>query len=124
MNRPLGCLTGSALIAAVLTAVAILGAAAATGNGIFSPGELSGDREEGPIGGVVSHTELETRCAACHPAIWSGDRMGDRCLACHTGVAQEIESEGGLHGGFATSANCRDCHSDHQGVSASLTRAD
>jgi len=124
MNRPLGCLTGSALIAAVLAAVAILGAAAATGNGIFSPGELGGDRGEAPIGGVVSHTELETRCAACHPAIWSGDRMGDRCLACHAEVAQEIETDDGLHGGFATPANCRDCHSDHQGVTASLTRAD
>ncbi len=50
--------------------------------------------------------------------------MGDRCLACHTEVAQEIESDDGLHGGFATPANCRDCHSDHQGVTASLTRAD
>src|SRR3990170_3762090 len=98
MNRPLGCLTGSGLIAAVLAAVAILGAAAATGNAIFSPCELSGDRGESPIGGVVSHAELATRCAACHPAPWSGDRasypggdrMGDRCLACHTEVAQEI----------------------------------
>src|SRR3989304_10607638 len=115
MNRPLGCLTGSALIAAVLAAVAILGAAAATGNGIVSPGDLSGDRGKSPIGGVVSHAELATRCAACHPAPWSGDRashpggdrMGGRCLACHTEVAQEIESEDGLHGGVATSADAR-----------------
>jgi hypothetical protein len=124
MNRPLGCLTGSALIAAVLAALAILGAAAASGNGIFSPGDLGGTQGEAAIGGVASHAELDTRCAACHPAIWSGDRMGDRCLACHTEMAQEIESESGLHGGFATPSNCRDCHTDHQGLTASLTVAD
>src|SRR3970282_1235443 len=123
MNRPLGCLTGSALIAAVLAGVACLGAAAATGNGIFSPGDLSGDRGESRIGGVVSHTELETRCAACHPAIWSGNRMGDRCLACHTEVAQEIGSAEGLHGGLGAPADLRDCHTDPLGVPDAVTPA-
>ena len=51
--------------------------------------------------------------------------MGDRCMACHTGVEQEIDSNGGLHGRFATSAaNCRDCHTDHRGATASVTLAD
>ena len=40
MRRPLGCLTFSALVAAILVVLAILGAAAATGNAIFSPGRL------------------------------------------------------------------------------------
>jgi hypothetical protein len=124
VNRPLGCLTGSALIAAALAAAAIVGAAAWSGNGIFSPGALSARQAGQAVGGVESHAQLATRCAACHPAIWSGGRMGDRCLACHSEVAQEIETDGGLHGGFATSGNCRDCHTDHEGAAAALTLAE
>jgi hypothetical protein len=124
MNRPLGCLSGSALIATALAVVAIYGASAWTGNGIFSPGELSGVQGGAPIGGVVSHAELDTRCAACHPAFWSSDRMGDRCLDCHTEVAGEIEAVDGLHGGFATPATCRNCHTEHLGAAGSLTLAD
>ncbi|HMK09716.1 MAG TPA: cytochrome c3 family protein, partial [Anaerolineales bacterium] len=88
---------------------------------IFSPGELSQVGGAAATGGVTSHAELGTRCAACHAPVWSTDRMGDRCLACHANVRQEIDSQDGLHGGFATAANCRNCHTDHRGVAASLT---
>ncbi len=124
MNRPFGCLTGSALMAGVLASLVILGAAAASGNGIFSPGELSRQAGTEPIGGVTSHADLAQTCAACHPAFWSGDRLGDRCLTCHVNVQDEIRLDSGLHGGFATSANCRNCHTEHQGPAASLTRSD
>jgi hypothetical protein len=123
MARPLGCLTASALIAAAVAVAAIGGSAALSGNGIFSPGELSGIRKGAPIGGVASHAELGASCASCHPAFWSGDRMGDLCIACHTEVGQEISSGSGFHGGQATTANCRDCHTDHRGATASLTLA-
>ena len=124
MTRPLGCLTGSALIATVLAAVAIFAAAAATGNTIFSPGRLSAQGSSGAIRGASSHSDLAKQCAACHPAFWSGDRMGDRCVECHADVGDEIGLGEGFHAGYATTANCRDCHSDHQGREASLTRAD
>ena len=125
MRRPLGCLTFSALIAAVLVVLAIVVAAAATGNGIFSPGRLSSVAHGGAVGGVASHAELEGRCEACHAPALSGERMGDRCLACHTTVTNEIASGGGLHGRLAASAaTCRDCHTDHRGATAALTLAD
>lgn len=124
MRRPLGCMTFSALVAAVLTVLAIFGAAAVTGNGIFSPGSLSGVARGVPAGGVSSHAELEARCDACHATALSGDRMADRCLACHARVQQEISSGGGLHGRFAPADDCRGCHTDHRGVTASLTLAD
>jgi len=125
MRRPLGCLTFSALVAAILVVLAVLAAAAATGNGIFSPGQLSGVTPGGPIGGVGSHADLGARCDACHAVAGSSDRMGYRCLACHTQVRNDIESRGGLHGRLlATTTNCRDCHTDHRGVTASLTLAD
>ncbi|MBI3751518.1 MAG: hypothetical protein HY263_07670 [Chloroflexi bacterium] len=123
MARPLGCLTGSALIAAGLASAAILAIAVATGNGVFSPGELSAARGT-TRGGVASHAELGTRCDACHAPIWSGDRMADRCRACHTEVATEIATRSGLHGTIAGADDCRDCHTDHRGPNASLTVVD
>ena len=134
MQRPLGCLTGTALITAALVTLLVLVAAAATGNGIFSPGPLNGQVRNGTIGGVASHAELtiggvtshaalEGRCSACHAAPLSGERQADLCLRCHTAVGQEIASGGGLHGRFAAAPDCRVCHTDHGGATASLTRA-
>ncbi len=124
MRRPLGCLTFSALVAAILVAIGILGIATATGNGIFSPGALSGVTRGDQVGGVTSHAELSGRCDACHAVAGSSERMGDRCLACHAQVRQDIEARGGLHGRLlATTSNCRDCHTDHRGVTATLTLA-
>jgi hypothetical protein len=124
VNRPLGCLTGSAMIAATLASLAIFGAATASGNSIFSPGGLNGQADAESIGGVASHADLEQECSACHPAFWTSEVMGDRCLACHAAVEEEIRLETGLHAGFAAPANCRDCHTDHGGAQAVLTRAD
>jgi hypothetical protein len=125
MRRPLGCMTFSALVAAVLVGVAILIAAVASGNGIFSPGQLSAVANGGPLGGVSSHADLAGRCDACHPAALSSGRMGELCLACHSQVQQEIASKAGLHGRLlATTTNCRDCHTDHRGATAALTLAD
>src|SRR3990170_2578567 len=112
------------MITAALASLAIFGAATASGNSIFSPGGLNGQAGARPIGGVVSHADLETECAACHPAFWTRSVMGEQCLACHIAVEEEIRLDRGLHAGFATAANCRDCHTDHGGPQAALTRAD
>jgi hypothetical protein len=122
MKRPLGCLTGTALLTAVASIVVTIVLAVATGNDIFSPGPLSADAGQA-IGGVRSHAELAGRCDACHAEPWAMDRMGDRCLACHTAVASEISAGTGLHGLFG-SGQCRDCHTDHQGPDGELTIAD
>ena len=84
MRRPLGCMTFSALVAAVLVVVAIVVVAAATGNGIFSPGALSGVARGAPIEGVSSHAELQARCDACHATAWS------RATAWPTGASLAI----------------------------------
>jgi hypothetical protein len=125
MRRPLGCLTFSALVAAILVVFAIIGAAAITGNGIFSPGQLSAVAHGGPLGGATSHADLQGRCDACHAAVLSNVKMGDLCLVCHAQVKQEIASKGGLHGRLlATPATCRDCHTEHRGATAAVTLAD
>jgi hypothetical protein len=130
-------MTLSSLLAGLLAATVIAAVSAATGNAIFSPGQLSGETEssdspaEAAIGSLgpgegtaASHADLDMECGACHPAFWSGERMGDRCLDCHTDVQEQIGLESGFHAGYATSANCRDCHTDHRGREASLTRVD
>ncbi len=124
MRRPLGCFTFSALAAVAVAVLAVVGAGAASGNGMFSPGELSRVAHGGVAGGVSSHAELATRCEACHASVGSSKGMGALCLACHTDVAATIETRTGLHGRLAATAdNCRTCHTEHQGASASLTLA-
>jgi hypothetical protein len=124
MRRPLGCMTFSALITVVVVGIGVAVAAVVTGNGIFSPGALSAVARGVPIEGVRSHAELEARCDACHASPLTGVRMADRCLACHTGVRQEFSTGGGLHGRYASADDCRTCHTDHGGATATLTLAD
>jgi hypothetical protein len=125
MRRPLGCFTFSALAAAAVAVLAVAGASVVSGNGMFSPGELSRVAHAGPVGGVSSHADLAGRCEACHASVGSAEGMGSLCLACHTDVAETIASKTGLHGRLAaTTANCRDCHTEHRGSTAALTLAD
>ncbi len=122
-NRPLGCLSGVALMASLLTSLAAVASAVATDNQIFSPGELRSMVAAEPLGGVLSHAELE--CRGCHVPPWSLQPMGEKCLDCHTEVRAEMGDASSLHGdGFATSRNCRKCHTEHAGPAASLTRYD
>jgi hypothetical protein len=120
-RKPLGCLTSIGLLASVITLALVAVSAAATGNGIFSPGELNAQSMGMNFGGVVSHVELEDECSACHPAFWSGTSMRDRCLECHQSVAVELETSGSLHGSFDVSLTCQDCHHEHRGPNAALT---
>jgi hypothetical protein len=74
---------------------------------------------------VTSHADLAGRCEACHASIGSAAGMGSLCLACHTDVAATIAGKTGLHGRLAaTTSNCRDCHTEHRGSTASVTLAD
>jgi hypothetical protein len=122
-RRPLGCLTGTALLFAAATVVLLACAALVTGNGIFAPGPLNAEAGVAAVGDVRSHGELSSDCGACHVPIWSGERMTDRCLACHRDVGDELAGGTGLHGRFATFTECRACHTDHGGETASLTLA-
>ncbi len=130
MRRPLGCMTFSALLAAIVTLLAIAAALMVNGGSMFSPGDLAATSQgAGTLvaahGGVSSHAEIEGRCEACHVAVWSGQTMGDRCLACHTDVGQQAATRTGLHGRLdASAATCLRCHTEHNGATASTTLAD
>jgi hypothetical protein len=79
----LGCFTSTGIIAALITALVIAGAAFAQGGVLYSPGALNAQSGE-MLGGVTSHAETGGECKVCHVAPWSTEGMADRCAVCHT----------------------------------------
>lgn len=123
MDKPLGCLTRSGLIAAIAT-VLIAGASALISRfQIFSPGALNASAAEASRAGINSHAEIP-ECGACHAAIWESGTMGERCLACHEGIRAEFDDPGSLHGVLEDPTRCQTCHTEHRGATSSLTRYD
>ncbi|HNO95030.1 MAG TPA: hypothetical protein PKJ84_12725, partial [Anaerolineales bacterium] len=66
-NR-LGCLTGTGLIAALVTLFLLVGVAFASGSKMFSSGALNAQPGEN-MGGVTSHADIK-ECNTCHTAPW------------------------------------------------------
>ncbi len=113
----------SGIIVAVMTLLGITGAAFASGGAIFNPGSLS-IQSGPPLGGVVSHSEIQ-QCSACHASPWETATMSDRCLACHADITAQLQAPTSLHSLVRfgqTDLNCRTCHTEHRGPTASLTR--
>lgn len=95
------------------------------GGAIFSPGALhAGDSTAATLGGVTSHAALGNRCGSCHPAPWSDESAGTRCLACHTDIQAEGRDSSGLHARLAKQETCISCHTEHRGAAGNLTRQD
>lgn len=121
-NSRLGCLTGTGIFAALITVVVLIGLAVVSGGQMFSAGALN-DQPGEVLGGFSSHGQI-TECRACHTAPWERETMADRCLDCHTDIAQQMLTVAELHGTIVQKAPtlaCRDCHMDHRGKTASLT---
>jgi hypothetical protein len=121
-NR-LGCLSGTGIIAALITVLSIAGYAYAREGLMYNPGSLStqGDRI---LGGVASHAATGGDCEACHVAPWDSATMADRCTACHTDIAEQMRDVATLHGTLKHNdpgLGCRHCHPEHRGADAPLT---
>jgi len=110
------------LIVGVLTPLLVVGAAAVTRGGIFSPGPLRDLATVQTAPGQSTHADLV--CDDCHTPFWSPATMADRCLACHKDVKQELAQPDSLHGRLPAYEACRGCHTEHGGPKASLTRVD
>jgi hypothetical protein len=89
---------------------------------MFSPGDLNAVQGQFVLGGVGSHEELSQRCSACHAPAWSRENMSDRCLACHEDTLRDGENFHTVMLAQAEQDSCRQCHSDHNGRQAFLTR--
>lgn len=120
-NR-LGCLTGTGLLAALITLAALVVTALASGGHMFSAGDLNAQPGE-IMGGVNSHEQID-QCKTCHAAPWESVRMADRCVVCHVDIANQMFDVAQLHGVITqktTTLSCADCHPEHRGASAALT---
>ena len=121
-NSRFGCLTGSGMIAALITLFAMAGVALASGSSMFSAGDLNA-RTGQTLGGVSSHAQIK-KCSDCHAAAWDSVTMSDRCAACHSDIAAQSFNADSLHGMIAQKSPalaCRACHPEHRGPSAPLT---
>lgn len=127
MRTPLGFMSTSGAVVAGVVLVAVLATTMAAGPILFSPGQLNGVSKGTVLGGVATHAQTGSKCGACHTAPWSRTTMADRCMSCHTDVANQIQTRGGLHGKLIdnlTNPTCRGCHADHHGRGGALTVAD
>jgi hypothetical protein len=116
-------LTGTGILAAVLTGLLSIGVAIARGGALFSPGPLNA-QSGSPRGGVTAHADLSHSCPSCHPAFWTTTSMADLCVACHGDISSQWQDPSTLHGSFhqhGPGLTCRSCHPDHQGPDAPLT---
>ena len=121
-NNRLGCLTGTGVIAALITFFALVGVAFASGGEMFSSGDLNTQQGE-ELNGVTSHAQIQ-ECGACHVPFWGQEAMADRCIQCHTEIAAQMLTVAELHGIIthqSPALACRDCHPEHRGKTASLT---
>lgn len=122
-TKRLGCLTGTGVLTALLTAIVIAGYAYARGGLIYNPGPLSTHGDE-LLGGVRSHAEIGGTCDACHTAPWDSASMADRCIVCHGAIAVQMKDIASMHGKLDhdnPSLTCRHCHPEHRGPDAKLT---
>jgi hypothetical protein len=121
-NR-LGCLSGTGIIAAIITSLVIVGYVYAKGGLLYNPGPLNAQSGE-TLGGVTSHAEIGGNCKACHTAPWESAKMEDRCVDCHGGIAAQMKDVATMHGSMLTDKpdlRCRFCHPEHRGADAKLT---
>jgi hypothetical protein len=122
MKTRLGCLTLPAFITVLLGLLIFGGVTLFRGGVLFTPGGLNAQAGDQLIGGVASHAALSTQCGSCHPAPWQSETMSNLCIACHTDVGQDPQNF--HHALVNEKGNCRDCHTDHHGAAASLTKMD
>ena len=125
-NSRLGCLTGTGILAALITALVIAGYAYARGGLLYNPGPLNAQGDT-ILGGVRSHAEIAGDCKACHVAPWGAAKMADRCAVCHTIISEQMKNIASMHGKMEhdnPDLTCRHCHPEHRGPDASLTEMD
>jgi len=122
-TKRLGCLSGTGIIAAIITSLVIVGYVYAKGGLLYNPGPLNAQGVE-VLGGVNSHAEIGGNCKACHTAPWESARMEDRCVDCHGNIAVQMKDVATMHGSMLTGQpdlRCRFCHPEHRGPNAKLT---
>jgi len=97
----------------VLLTTLVMGAPFSLRAQLISPGKLT-----------RAHADLEgiRNCRNCHQLRRKGIDP-ERCLECHTPLAQRLAQGNGLHATFRDQS-CGDCHKEHGGVDLDIIRFD
>jgi hypothetical protein len=75
----------------------------------------------GPLSKVHADLEGISNCTRCHE---SGKAIGGvQCLTCHVAIKNQLTSGHGFHFAHA-SRSCVDCHKEHLGINAKITKFD
>lgn len=77
----------------------------------------------GPV--VEGHARFEKDCERCHVPFKKGSQR-QLCLDCHKPLADDLNRKMGYHGRSVAvqAAECKHCHSDHQGRDADILQLD
>ena len=118
-----GCLSVSGVLAALIVILVVAVITIFQGGVLFNPGELNAEEGLQELGGVRNHADIP-RCAACHAPFWSAQPMDERCLACHVDLFVDSQGFHNVMMAQGELTTCRDCHTDHNGPTASLTTLD
>jgi hypothetical protein len=111
------------MVAGLITVLIVGGVALASGGTMFNPGPLNAMSESGTtIGGAKSHADIGGNCAACHVDPWSSEVMATRCMNCHADIRAQLSDPNSLHSAMPDVMVCRQCHAEHNGANATLTR--
>jgi len=122
-KKRLGCLTLAGLVAVFVTLLVVVGVSLAQGGVLYSPGALSARTGAQSLGGVRSHAEIGGKCRDCHTSPLDGQKMADRCQACHTDLLQDARSFHSVMLAQSQVVTCYRCHPDHNGPNAPTTNA-
>ena len=74
---------------------------------------------------IEGHAKVEAECSGCHVA-FARERQNSLCIDCHQVAGADQLAGRGFHGRDpqARSADCADCHTEHQGRTADIVGFD
>lgn len=74
----------------------------------------------GPV--IGPHADVEAECGRCHAPFASGAQRA-LCIDCHEEIGKDQAAKRGFHGRApgASTAECRTCHTEHEGREADVT---
>ena len=81
---------------------------------LLSPGDLT-----------KAHAEIESKCQSCH-VHFEKSNQSPLCLECHEKIDEDLTDKNGFHGKLSKLqiADCKSCHTDHQGRDFDITGLD
>ena len=81
-------------------------------NDLLMPGKL-----------IQGHMKYESECDNCHKPYDKAAQTG-LCKDCHKEVAKDISERHGFHGLMKEEKPCKECHTDHKGRDARVSKLD